>query len=297
MSVELTTASVRPPVPARATRAAQGRASGLSLLLLGLPALLFLAVFYFIPVVLLLSQSAEQGSTEHFRKALGDGLYLRVLFETLLIAGYTTVFTLLLGYGVAYVMATLESRIAGLVILLLVLLPFWTSVLVRTYGWMVILGRNGLLNRLLLEAGVIDAPLAMMNNTLGVVIGMVHVLLPYMIFPLVAVMKRIDPSLVPAAIGLGASPLAAFVRVYLPLSIPGVVAGATLVFVLSVGFYITPALLGGGKVAMMAVLIEQQVRTFLNWPLAAALSVVLLAATLGVFAAIKGLASRTMRWQ
>lgn len=288
--------SVSPGVPGIQPARRKGP-SRLPTLLLGLPALVFLAVFYFIPVALLFSQSVEQGGVEHFRKAVGDDLYVRVLLDTLLIAAYTTVLSLLLGYGVAYVMATTNSKRAGLLILILVLLPFWTSVLVRTYGWMVILGRNGVVNRLLMSAGIIDSPLALINNMLGVVIGMVHVLLPYMIFPLVAVMKRIDPSLVPAAVGLGASPFAAFLRIYLPLSMPGVIAGATLVFVLAVGFYITPALLGGGKVAMMAVLIEQQVRSFLNWPLAAALSVVLLLATLGVFAAVKAVANRTMRWQ
>jgi ABC-type spermidine/putrescine transport system permease subunit I len=164
-----------------------------------------------------------------------------------------------------------------------VLLPLWTSVLVRTYAWMVLLGRNGVFNRWLIDIGLITDPLPLLNNFAGVLIGMVHVLLPYMVLPIYGAVRRLDPALVAAAQGLGASNWRIFWRVYLPLTLPGIFAGATIVFVLSLGFFITPALLGGGKVMMLAVLIEQQIHQTLNWPFAAALSAVLLALTLGVY--------------
>ena len=165
-----------------------------------------------------------------------------------------------------------------------VLLPLWTSVLVRTYAWMVLLGRNGIINRMLIDWGIISDPLPMLHNITGVLIGMVHVLLPYMILPIYSAVRRVDPAIVAAAAGLGASRWRIFWRIYLPLTLHGIFAGCVLVFVLSLGFYITPALLGGGQVMMIAMLIEQQVREVLNWPFAAALSAVLLVATFAVYA-------------
>ena len=147
-----------------------------------------------------------------------------------------------------------------------------------------------------LDSGLIDAPLPLLNNTAGVLIGMTHVLLPYMIFPLYAVMKRMDRGLLAAAEGMGASGWQVFRRIYFPLTLPGVLAGVTLVYVLSIGFFITPALLGGGKVTMVAVLIEQQVRTFLNWGFAAALSAVLLTATLLVYLVLRRALRSNMQW-
>ena len=180
-----------------------------------------------------------------------------------------------MAYPVAYVLSTASPRwvLIGLVFLML---PFWTSILVRTYAWMILLGRNGVLNQTLLGAGMIDKPVALIFNTTGVVIGMVHVLLPYMVFPIYSAMLRVNRDLLLAAEGLGASGWSVFRRVFLPLTMPGVIAGTALVFILSLGFYITPALLGGGKVIMIAVLIEQQVRQFLEWGFAAALSCLLL---------------------
>jgi putative spermidine/putrescine transport system permease protein len=264
-------------------------------LLAAAPALLFLAVLYLLPMAMLLAQSVEGGSLANYEKALTDGLYVRVLLDTLLIAAYVSAFCLVLGYPVAYLLAT-APRSWGTIGLVFVLLPFWTSILVRTYGWMVLLGRNGIINRALLETGVISTPLPLLNNMTGVLIGMVHVLLPYMIFPLYAVMRRMDPGLTAAAEGLGAPGWQVFRRIYFPLTLPGVLAGVTLVYVLSIGFFITPALLGGGKVAMMAVLIEHQVRMFLNWGFAAALSAVLLAATLVVYVVLRRLLKGNMQW-
>lgn len=259
------------------------------------PALVFLLVLFLWPVLRLMSLSVEGGSFAPYEKALTDGLYLQVLFNTGLIAVYVSVICLALGYPVAYFLA--NSREPWTTIgIVFVLLPFWTSILVRTYAWMVLLGRNGVINRFLLEAGLISAPLPLLNNLTGVLIGMVHVLLPYMIFPLYAVMRRVDPGLLSAAEGLGAPGWQIFRRVYLPLTLPGVLAGVTLVFILSIGFFITPALLGGGKVIMIAVLIESQVRQFLAWDFAAALSVVLLVMTLVVYFGLKRLFRGDTQW-
>ena len=165
-----------------------------------------------------------------------------------------------------------------------VLLPLWTSVLVRTYAWMVLLGRNGVFNRMLMEAGITSDPIPLLHNFTGVLIGMVHVLLPYMVLPIYSAVRKVDPAIPAAAAGLGASSFAIFRRIYLPLTLNGIFAGSVLVFVLSLGFFITPALLGGGRVMMIAVLIEQQVREALNWPFAAALSAVLRVFTFAVYA-------------
>ena len=248
-----------------------------------MPALLVLFVFFLYPVVRMLGYSIEGGSFEWYAKALGEGLYLQVFFNTFEIAFWVTVICLLLGYPLGFLLATTTPGWAT-VGFIFVLLPLWTSVLVRTYAWMVLLGRNGVFNRAMLEAGLIADPIPMLNNFSGVLIGMVHVLLPYMVLPIYGAVRRVDPSLVSAAEGLGASNARIFRRVYLPLTLPGIFAGAVIVFVLSHGFYITPALLGGGRVIMLAVMIEQHVHQTLNWPFAAALSASLLVVTLAVYA-------------
>ncbi|MFO1081537.1 MAG: ABC transporter permease [Reyranellaceae bacterium] len=248
-----------------------------------LPALVLLLVFFLFPVVRMLGYSVEAGSLDWYAKALGEGLYLGVFLTTFQIALLVTALCVLLGYPLGYLIATTTPGWATLGFVF-VLLPLWTSVLVRTYAWMVLLGRNGVLNRLLVESGLIGDPLPLLHNVAGVLIGMVHVLLPYMVLPVYGAVRRLDPAVLAAAEGLGASSWRAFWRITLPLTLNGVFAGAVLVFVLSLGFFITPALLGGGRVVMIAVLIEQEVRQTLNWPFAAALSAVLLAATLAVYA-------------
>ncbi len=248
-----------------------------------LPALLLLFIFFLFPVVRMLGFSLEGGSLDWYAKALGEGLYLRVFWNTFEIALLVTAFCLLLGYPLGFLMAT-TTPLWATVGFIFVLLPLWTSVLVRTYAWMVLLGRNGVFNRLLIDSGVVEDPLPLLHNFTGVLIGMVHVLLPYMVLPVYGAVRRVDPAIVAAAEGLGASSWRIFWRIYLPLTLNGIFAGAVIVFVLSLGFYITPALLGGGRVMMIAVLIEQQVRETLNWPFAAALSAVLLAFTFAVYA-------------
>jgi ABC-type spermidine/putrescine transport system permease subunit I len=248
-----------------------------------LPALVLLFVFFLFPVARFLGFSVEAGNLDWYAKALGEGLYLRVFWNTFEIAAIVTLFCLLLGYPLGFLIATTTPfwATAGFIF---VLLPLWTSVLVRTYAWMVLLGRNGVLNRMLMDSGVTTSPVPLLHNFTGVLIGMVHVLLPYMVLMIYGAVRRLDPSVVAAAEGLGASSWRIFWRIYVPLTMNGIFAGSVIVFVLSLGFYITPALLGGGRVMMIAVLIEQQVRETLNWQFAAALSAVLLAATLAVYA-------------
>ncbi len=258
------------------------------LLLLGLPAILLLAGLFAWPVLRLLAMSVSDGSLAQLERAALDELYVAVLFDSLKIAALVTLICLALAYPVALWLT--RAGPVGLALgLFALLLPFWTSVLVRTYAWMVLLGRNGVVNRALRDWGLIEQPLPLLHNLGGVLIGMVHVLLPYMVFPIYAALLRIDPDLSRAAEGLGASRWSAFRRVVLPLSMAGVGAGCALVFVLALGFFITPALLGGGRVMMISMLIEQQVRELLDWPFAAALSAVLLAVTLAVYAVINRL--------
>ena len=247
------------------------------------PALVLLLVFFLFPVVRMLGFSVEAGSFEWYAKALGEGLYIGVFWNTFEIALLVTGICLLLGYPLGFLIATTTPAwaTAGFIF---VLLPLWTSILVRTYAWMVLLGRNGVFNRWLIDAGIITDPLPLLHNFTGVLIGMVHVLLPYMVLPIYGAVRRLDPAVVAAAEGLGASNWRIFWRIHLPLTLNGIFAGCVLVFVLSLGFFITPALLGGGRVIMIAVLIEQEVRQTLNWPFAAALSAVLLAFTLAVYA-------------
>ena len=248
-----------------------------------LPALVLLFFFFLFPVVRMLGFSVEAGTLDWYAKALGESLYLEVFWNTFEIAIFVTVICLLLGYPLGFLIATTTPGWATLGFIF-VLLPLWTSVLVRTYAWMVLLGRNGIFNRWLLDAGIISDPLPLLHNFTGVLIGMVHVLLPYMVLPIYGAVRRLDPAIVSAAEGLGASNWRIFWRIYVPLTLNGIFAGSVLVFVLSLGFFITPALLGGGRVMMIAVLIEQQVRETLNWPFAAALSAVLLAFTFAVYA-------------
>ncbi|GBD15346.1 Spermidine/putrescine transport system permease protein PotB [bacterium HR26] len=250
-----------------------------------LPALLLLLVLFVYPILRLLVTSVyDQGSfsLEHYQRIVQVDLYLRVMRTTFTIALQVTAICLLLGYPLAYFLSTLQARTARL-LLILVLIPFWTSILVRTYAWMVLLQRQGVINRWLIELGLIDEPLRMMYNRIGVLVGMVHVLLPFMVLPTFAVMRGIDRDLIRAAQNLGATPLQAFLRIFFPLSLPGVAAGSLLVFILALGFFITPALMGGRTDIMIAQLMEDQIRTQLNFPFAAALGTVLLAVTLVIF--------------
>jgi ABC-type spermidine/putrescine transport system permease subunit I len=254
-----------------------------SVFILLLPLIAYLGVFYAYPIVAMMFRSVGEPywTTQHFAKLFREGIYLHVLWMTAEVAAVVTIAALLLGYPVAYLLARLDRSKSNL-LLILVLVPFWTSVLVRTYAWMVLLGRQGVVNQFLLAIGAIDQPLRLLNTTSALYVAMVHVLLPFMILPLYGVMRGLDEDLLRAAQGLGAAPFAVFRQVWLPLSLPGVFAGCLLVFILALGFFITPALVGGPRDLMIAILIQQQVDLF-NWPFASALAVVLLAAALIVF--------------
>ena len=207
----------------------------------------------------------------------------RILLRTFQISALVTVCCLLLGYPLAYWLSTLSARQAN-VLMILVLVPFWTSILVRVAAWIVLLQSEGLVNRGLMGLGLIDHPLALLFNRLGVVIAMTHILLPFMILPLYSVMKGVPPTYLRAAVSLGSSPLAAFFRVYVPQTYAGIGAGGLLVFILAIGYYVTPALLGGVDDQMLSYYIAQYTNVNINWGMACALGAVLLAATLVLYA-------------
>ncbi|MBM5666260.1 ABC transporter permease [Burkholderia pseudomallei] len=212
-----------------------------------------------------------------------QSIYLAVFGRTLLIGFAVTLFALALGYPLAYWISTLPERRANLA-MILVLIPFWTSVLVRVAAWIVLLQSEGLVNRVLIDTGLISQPLALLFNRVGVYISMTHILLPFMILPLYSVMKSIPPSYQRAAVSLGSHPFAAFWRVYVPQTYPGVGAGALLVFILAIGYYITPALLGGPNDQMVSYYVAYFTNVTINWGMACALGGLLLAATLVLYA-------------
>jgi putative spermidine/putrescine transport system permease protein len=228
--------------------------------------LFLLAFFYLYPLakVLWLSVTVPTPGLGNFAKLVTSAAIHKIIGTTARLSTITTVISLFLGYVVAYAVLHVRTR-HGEFLLFFVLLSFWLSVLVRAFGWLTLLQNRGLVNTLLIDWGVIDTPLALVRNEFGVVLGMVHYMVPYAALPLYANMKGIDPRLVPAARGLGAGPVEAFLKVYLPMSVPGLISAAILVFVFSLGFYVTPALLGGGKTTMIAEYIAVQITDTLNW--------------------------------
>lgn len=256
-------------------------------LLLG-PSLLLLVLVFLVPIGWFLTASlGELGGLADIREeaeaVLGSRAVLGAILNTNGIALMVTGFVLLIGYPVAYLL----TRVRGLaftLILVCIILPYFTSIIVRTYAWMVLLGRNGLINQVLLGLGLVQEPLDLMYNRTGVVIGMTYVLLPYMVLTLYSAMKAVDPRLLQAAEGMGASPLRVFLKVFFPLTLQGVIAGALIVFILGVGFFITPALMGGPGDIMIAMLIEREIELTQNWPVAALMTLVLLAVTLSLYA-------------
>ena len=240
-----------------------------------LPGVLFLGLVFFVPVLGMVSRSVTDPSPANYAKVSSDPLVWRSLVYTLRIAVTVTLICLVIGYAWAYIMNKAHPRLQ-IVMAALIMVPFWSSLLVRTYAWTVILRESGIANQLLARLGLISTPLELMGNTLGTLVGMTQILLPFMVLPLYAAMRQIDAELVPAAESLGANPAVAFVRVFVPLSLPGVMAGCLLVFVISLGFYITPALLGGEGQVTFTTLIELVVRDLLDWNFGASLGVFLL---------------------
>ena len=250
--------------------------------LLVLPLVVFLLVFFVYPVASMLLRSVEPGvwTLEAYRELIGSRVFWRVIGITLEIAATVTVSCLVLAFPLAYWLARLRQGVASLA-LILVLVPFWTSILVRSYAWMALLERHGIVNNLLMALHVTDAPVKLLNTRLSVCLAMIHVLLPFMVLPIYAALRGMDWRLVLAAESLGARPFGVLRQVVLPMVRAGVGAGVTLVFTLAVGFYITPVLVGASGDVMIAVLINDQVGN-LAWPSASAMSVLLLALVLGV---------------
>ena len=226
-----------------------------------------------------------------------QAIFVDVFKRTFGVSAVVTLVCLVLAYPVAYLLATVPARLGNL-LMILVLLPFWTSVLVRTTAWMVLLQREGIVNGILRRAGIISDPLQLIHNRTGVYIAMTYVLLPFMVLPLYGVMKGVSPLAVRAALSLGASPFAAFRRVYLPQTLPGITAGCLLVFILAIGYYITPALVGGADDQLISYFIAFYTNQTLNWGMAAALGLVLLAVTLilyGVYTKLAGTSG--LKWR
>ncbi|MCP4789646.1 MAG: ABC transporter permease [Gammaproteobacteria bacterium] len=255
------------------------RRESLTFLGLSLPAILAILIVVFLPIIWLSSLSfynaAGELSMENYARIYESALYRRTFVVTFQISIAVTLICVLLGYPLCYWLTKLPDRTAS-ILMIFVLVPFWTSILVRTYAWLVLLQRNGIINSSLMSLGIIDEPLQLAHNLTGSIIGMVHVMLPFLVLPLYATMRSIDTDLVRAAVGLGSSPREAFWRVFFPMSRPGLFAGIVLVFILSLGFYVTPALMGGGRVQMLAQRIESTITIYSNWGAASALGVVLL---------------------
>ena len=249
---------------------------------LSFPALLLVLVILVIPVgwLFYLSFVGEDGgfSLTNYARMIEQKSYQRIFAITFELSCFTTAIVLLIGYPLAYFMAQLPARLAS-IFMIAVLLPFWTSLLVRTYAWLVLLQRQGLINQWAMALGLWDEPVRMVNNMTGTLIGMVHIMLPFLVLPVYGAMKAIDRDLVKAAANLGASPTWAFWSVFFPLTLPGLFAGALMVFILCLGFYVTPAVLGGGKVIMVSMKIVSNIELFVNWGAASALGVVLLVMT------------------
>ncbi|MGX6999155.1 ABC transporter permease subunit [Caballeronia sp. KNU42] len=249
------------------------------------PIIVLLLVMLVYPVGQLLLLSVHNGSgftLVEYKRLFASSVYVDVLLITLKVSLWTTFFSVLTGYPIAYLISSLTRERKNR-LLFWVLLSFWTSFLVRTFAWVVLLGRNGVINQVLLGLGIIDRPLSLLYNFSAVIVGMVHALMPLAVLTMLSVMENIDRRLPSAAATLGARPGTVFWKVYFPLSLPGVAAGALMVFVTAIGFFITPTLLGGRHQTMITQLIIDQVMQALNWGFAGAISVLLLAVVLLVF--------------
>lgn len=261
-----------------------------SLLLLLMPATSIIVGFFVIPLFLIGLASftgAKTGlapqsfSLRNFIKFFTDEYYISVCFFTFRLSFWVTLITLLIGYPLSYyIVRIVKSKFYRRIFYILIVAPLFTSSIVRAFAWMVILGRTGLVNKLLVSLHLVDSPVRLLFNQIGVVIGLVYILSPFMILTIATVLQNIDRSLEEAAEDLGASKLVTFLKVTLPLSIPGVVAGSLIVFTLTVSAYVTPAVLGGKKVQVLPMLIYEQYMLTFDWAFGSALAIVLLVATL-----------------
>jgi putative spermidine/putrescine transport system permease protein len=251
-----------------------------------LPALLLLVVFFFLPIVNMIKYSfytQVQGGTmrpdltlQNFEQFFGHELYGKILFKTLFNALITTFLALLLAYPVAFAIARGRAWV-GRILIIAVISPLLVGIVIRTYGWTVLLGRQGLINQLLLGTGMIETPVRFMGNDLGIIISLLHVFYPFMVIPLAAALQKIDRNLEEAAMVLGANRLHAFFRVIFPLSIPGVLAGSIVVFLLAASSFVTTRLIGQNLTRWFLNLVEEQVLIVFNWPFGAAMATVFIA--------------------
>ncbi|MBX3567488.1 MAG: ABC transporter permease [Rhizobiaceae bacterium] len=249
------------------------------------PALLLLLAFFVLPVLALLLRSVlePEPGLGNYAALLGSTTYLRIFLNTFLVSAVVTVLSVVIGFPVAWTLAIMPRRWAA-VVFAVILLSMWTNLLARTYAWMVLLQRTGFINRTLINLGVIDQPLALVNNLTGVTIGMTYIMLPFVILPLRGVIKAIDPAIPQAASVCGATRWQCLTRILIPLALPGVAAGALMVFVMSLGYFVTPALLGGTSNMMLAEMIAQFVQSLVNWGMGGAAAFVLLVVTLAIYA-------------
>lgn len=253
------------------------------------PLLVVLVIGFNLPLAGVLVRSfggSANPTLEFYRELAVNPAYLKVVANTFRIAMIVTASSVVIGYPLALWISRLGQfgRALGIT---LVILPFWTSILVRTYAWIIILGFRGIVNESLLRLGLVGSPLQLIFNDLGVTIGMIHVLLPFIVLPLTASMLRFDERLLRAGASLGAPPLTVFWRIYFPLTVPALASGAILVFILSIGFFVTPALLGGGQVSMIATVLDTFINRLPRWELASALSMIVLVVALGFYSAYR----------
>jgi len=271
--------------------------------LLIVPILIFLLIFFVIPYVNMVYMSflvkpaegayIKQFTLGNYARALGDPFYWKILRNTFWYSLVTTVITLVLGYPLAYHIARVSRRWRGLLLILLIS-PLLVSVIVRSFGWMIILGRVGLINQFVKSRG--GPELHLMYNAFGIIVGLVHVYLPFMALSIAGSLQNISPDLERAARSLGASPWRAFWRITWPLSLPGVFAGTLLVFVLAVSSYVIPILLGANNVLVMPMIIVQMLLDAFNWPLGSALAMVLFGLTAALLWFYIKLMNRALRW-
>ena len=261
------------------------RMERLKLFGLSSPALILVMIILVLPVgwLFYVSFIGADGnfSLENYERMIERKSYIRIFRTTFLVSILTTGLCIIIGYPLAYFISQLSDKWAA-VALISVLLPFWTSLLVRTYAWLVLLQKQGLINDWAISLGLWAEPLKMVHNMTGNLIGMTHIMLPFLILPLYGAMRSINRDYMNAAANLGASPRRAFWTVFFPLSTPGLFAGALMVFILCLGFFVTPAVLGGGKVIMVSMKIVSNIELFVNWGAASALGVVLLVATMAI---------------
>ena len=255
--------------------------------LLYIPVALLLTPFFLAPMLVIGTESfsGKQGPASAYVKVVTDQGIRVVLYNTFYVAFMVTIFSLLIGYPIAYVLARLRGKLATIGIFL-IFLPFWASTVIRSFAWMILLGRKGPVNSIMLGLGMISDPIRFIDNGLGLIIAMTYIMVPFIVVPILNGLRSIDPNLPRAAAVLGANPWRQFLAVTLPLSMPSIAVGCTIVFVTSLGFFVTPSLLGG-DLTVVSMLISEQANRLLDWPLASALAIVVLLLTIVVFALLR----------